>query len=100
MYSWSITTFEPATLLGEGSAPDPVQAWIDAIEAVLGHLEDRDVDGCVIVMDGAPAWLRPGRTDDGQLDAVATRVAAERMAMAATWQSRLEVRLSGSNGSS
>lgn len=82
MPTWTITALDSTAPLCDGAATDPRQAWRDAIDAVLAHLATTTPEGCVIVMDGVPAVLMPGRGDDGQLDLPAVRAAAERMATA------------------
>lgn len=85
MHSWTITAIGSTTALYEGSAPDLAQAWACAVHAVMDGLTAGEFDRCAVVVDdNPPALLIAGRTVDGHVDLPDARVAAGRLAVAAS----------------
>lgn len=83
MHTWTVAAVGSSSAMADGSAPALLRAWKDAVNAILDQLRKSDAEAFVIVVDGAPAWLMPGRTEEGLLDETATRAAVERVAAAA-----------------
>lgn len=84
MQSWKITAIDSTLALREGTAPSLADAWAEAFDAVMDQLTTGELDRCAIVVDGPPALLIAGRTDDGHIDVPDTRAALAGMAVAAS----------------